>query len=205
MRRNPILWWCVLLLAPALCQWGCSDEGESGTNGTADPPDLAEGEKPGDALRKYFEELQQAIRGDDTKKAGEMTKELFPGRVELVSALKEDVEPDVANKIVDFHWELAPRDEAGMAKVFQVKPEQTEIKVWAATTEEIAANEEGSVAFAEFPGGAKRLAKTILRPGQTFYEVEFLEPGKDAGMKYHLFYWSGKKWSMLGPIWRKFP
>ena len=36
----------------------------------------------------------------------------------------------------------------------------------------------------------------------TFYEVEFLEPGKDAGMKYHLFYWDGKQWSMLGPVWR---
>jgi hypothetical protein len=41
-----------------------------------------------------------------------------------------------------------------------------------------------------------------LRPGVTFYEVEFLEPGKDAGMKYHLFYWDGKQWSMLGPVWR---
>jgi hypothetical protein len=42
----------------------------------------------------------------------------------------------------------------------------------------------------------------VLRPGLTFYQVEFLEPGKDDGMKYHLFYWDGEQWTMLGPIWR---
>ena len=36
----------------------------------------------------------------------------------------------------------------------------------------------------------------------TYYEVEYLEPGKSAGMKYHLLYWDGNQWSMLGPVWR---
>jgi hypothetical protein len=36
----------------------------------------------------------------------------------------------------------------------------------------------------------------------TFYEVGFLEPGKDYGVKYHLFYWDGRQWTMLGPLWR---
>jgi hypothetical protein len=36
----------------------------------------------------------------------------------------------------------------------------------------------------------------------TFYEVEFLEPGKDLGIKYHLFYWDSRQWTMLGPLWR---
>ncbi|HZL71116.1 MAG TPA: hypothetical protein VFC86_01550, partial [Planctomycetota bacterium] len=62
--------------------------------------------------------------------------------------------------------------------------------------------EKDSVAFKEFPGGAKKLAETILRPGVTFYEVEFLEPGKDAGMKFHLFFWDGERWAMLGAAWR---
>ncbi len=39
----------------------------------------------------------------------------------------------------------------------------------------------GSIVFKEFPGGAVELAKNLLRPGLTFCEVEFLEPGKDAG------------------------
>jgi hypothetical protein len=36
----------------------------------------------------------------------------------------------------------------------------------------------------------------------TFYEVEFVPPGKDLGMKFHLFYWDGSQWTMLGPVWR---
>ena len=27
-------------------------------------------------------------------------------------------------------------------------------------------------------------------------------PGKDSGMKYHLIYWDGRQWMMLGPVWR---
>jgi hypothetical protein len=46
------------------------------------------------------------------------------------------------------------------------------------------------------------MAEQILRPGMTFYEVEFLEPGKEYGVKYHLFFWDGKQWTMLGPVWR---
>jgi hypothetical protein len=58
------------------------------------------------------------------------------------------------------------------------------------------------VADAEFPGGTVEIAKQILRPGMTFFEIEFLEPGKESGMKYHLFYWDGRQWTMLGPVWR---
>ena len=56
--------------------------------------------------------------------------------------------------------------------------------------------------FRKFPGGARELAASALRPGLTFYEVEFLEPGKDLGMKFHLFAWDGERWAMLGPAWR---
>jgi hypothetical protein len=42
----------------------------------------------------------------------------------------------------------------------------------------------------------------VLRPGVTFYEVEFLQPGQPRGIKYHLFYWDGRRWAMLGPVWR---
>jgi hypothetical protein len=74
--------------------------------------------------------------------------------------------------------------------------------VHASTTAELAKYQEGSTAFNHFPGGAQEMARRYLRDGMTFYEVEFFEPGKDKGMKYHLFFWDGKQWSMLGPIWR---
>lgn len=95
---------------------------------------------------------------------------------------------------------MGPVSERDVVKL--AKPEQKNVQVHAAKTEDIIKYREGSVAFKEFPGGAKKAAEAVLRPGMTFYEVEFLEPGKDAGMKYHLFYWDGKQWSMLGPVWR---
>ena len=82
------------------------------------------------------------------------------------------------------------------------RPSQTEVQVHGATTEEVAANAPGSVVHAEFPGGAVNAAETLLRPGVTWYEVELLEPGAERGMKFHLFYWGGTQWRMLGPVWR---
>jgi hypothetical protein len=76
------------------------------------------------------------------------------------------------------------------------------VKVHGATTEEIVTYAQGSVVYSEFPGGTRRIAERILRPGMTFYEIEFLEPGKEYGMKYHLLYWDGRQWTMLGPLWR---
>ena len=35
-----------------------------------------------------------------------------------------------------------------------------------------------------------------------FYEVEYFMAGTDSGMKYHLIYWDGRQWTMLGPVWR---
>ena len=81
-------------------------------------------------------------------------------------------------------------------------PARTEIQVHASTTEDLAAYKEGTPAFKEFPGGARKAAETILRPGVTFYELELLEPGKQRGMKYHLLFHDGKQWKMLGPVWR---
>jgi len=38
--------------------------------------------------------------------------------------------------------------------------------------------------------------------GLRFYEAEFVAPGEELGMKYHLLFWDGSRWRMLGPIWR---
>lgn len=44
----------------------------------------------------------------------------------------------------------------------------------------------------------------MLKPGLTFYEVEVTEPGKQMGTKFHMFFWDGSAWKMLGPAWRAF-
>ncbi len=154
-----------------------------------------------ESLESVFVEIHKAIHVDKSpEKALAILKGLLPDEERLKAALKPDVAKDVLDKVVAMHKELGSKMTAETIAGF-CKPEQTEVQVHGATTEEIAANAEGSVAFAEFPGGAQRVA-AHLRPKLTFYEVEYLEPGQDAGMKYHLFYWDGKQWSMLGPVWR---
>ena len=70
------------------------------------------------------------------------------------------------------------------------------MRVHGATTDEIA------LGAPEFPGGAVRLAGSLLRPGCRFYEVEVTEPDSSMGTKFHLFFWDGEAWRMIGPIWR---
>lgn len=155
-----------------------------------------------DELKAYFAAIQKAIREGDTKSAAEKSRSLLCDEARLKKALKEEVDKAVLAKIVEMHKGYGAAPDEKIALAFKVKPEQTEIQVHGAKTEEIAAYAKDSVAFKEFPGGAKDLAASALKPGLAFYEVEFLEPGKDAGMKYHLFFWDGAAWAMLGPAWR---
>ena len=163
--------------------------------------DFKQENKP-ENLKACVAALQKAIGAGDTKTSLAMTKSLLCDEARLKKALKEDVAKEPLDALVKMHKGYLDTDEAKLATALKVKPEQTEIRVHGATTEEIAKYEKDSVAFKEFPGGARKLAETILRPGVTFYEVEFLEPGKDAGMKFHLFFWDGERWAMLGAAWR---
>jgi len=152
-------------------------------------------------LRALFSTIHQAVHAKkDMKQAVELMQSVMPDEARLKKALKDNVSADAFQRIAGFHKKMGPVSEREVARV--AKPEQKNVQVHGAKTEEIIKYQQGSVAFKEFPGGAKKVAEQVLRSGMTFYEVEFLEPGKDAGMKYHLFYWDGKQWSMLGPVWR---
>jgi hypothetical protein len=148
--------------------------------------------------------LLQTIRttgASDQKAAAAMIKSLLPDGARLRKGLKDDVPADTVQKILAGYQRLASGEEAEMVRAF-ADPERTEVQVHGATTEQIRTYEDGSVAFKEFPGGARTLAERILKPGLTFYEAEYLKPGSDSGMKFHLFYWDGAQWTMLGPVWR---
>ncbi len=152
-----------------------------------------------DSLKELFTELQGAIRANDVETAASMTIDLFPDGASLESAVKD---PAALEEIKAMHAQFSSASDEQVAGLFATDPDRTEIAVHAATTEEIAAYEEGGVAWAEFPGGARDAAESVLQPGVTFYEVELVEPGQDLGMKLHLFYHDGQNWKMLGPIWR---
>lgn len=153
-------------------------------------------------LKALFERIHQEIHArKDNKQATALFRGMMPDEARTKKALKDKIAPGDVRMISDMHQKLGAGVSAdSINKV--VRATQTVVQVHGATTEDIIRYREGSVAYKEFPGGARRVAEQMLRPGMTFYEVEFLEPGKNAGMKYHLLYWDGKQWSMLGPVWR---
>lgn len=181
----------VLFAAAALIAVACSKGGSNadGLYQQADTPDN---------LKGLLDTIVKASEGGDVKKAAALTRNLICDEAAYKKVLKDDQE-----KLVKEMAEAAkkiPEDDAAVAKLLRRgEPDRTEIQVHGATTEEIAAE---APAAKEFPGGAVKAAKSVMRPGVKFYEVEFLKPGKDMGMKYHLFFWDGARWKMLGPIWR---
>lgn len=151
-------------------------------------------------LKAYFELIHQTLHAKkDAKGAAALFKAMVPDQARLKKALKDNAPPDAVKQILEMHKSMTI-DEQSVAKL--ARAEQKEVQVHGAKTEDIIAYKQGSVPYKEFPGGAKKVAEAVLRPGMTFYAVELLEPGKDAGMKYHLIYWDGKQWSMVGPAWR---
>jgi hypothetical protein len=153
-------------------------------------------------LKKAMSGLLSAIKDGNDTKIAELTAKVLPDGAKVAKGLGPGAEVEGRQKVEAFHARM-PKDGPALARLFSAKPTQTEVQVHAATTEEMAAYEAGSAAFKEFPAAVKALAaKGVFVPGKTYYEVEFLEPGNEAGMKYHLFYWDGSGWSMLGPVWR---
>lgn len=155
-------------------------------------------------LQELFETIHQTSQTDAAKALGAF-KKLMPDEERIKKALRDDISPQALREIVNMHDKLRTNMREDVDAFRLALPQQRIVQVHQATTEEIANYEQGSTAFNEFPGGAKQVAKKLLRPQTTFCEVEFLEPGKDQGVKYHLLYWDGKQWSMLGPVWRASP
>ena len=152
-------------------------------------------------LQALFSSIHQAVHArKDPKHAAQLLQSVMPDEARVRRALRDDVDATSLQRIVGIHKSMPPVSEREVANL--ATPEQKNVQVHGSKTEDLIENRRGSVAWKEFPGGAQKAAEQVLRPGMTFYEVEFREAGKDAGVKYHLFYWDGKQWSMLGPIWR---
>ncbi|MEW6211893.1 MAG: hypothetical protein AB1631_26290 [Acidobacteriota bacterium] len=191
----------LLLLILLVCSATRAIEKES-VMISAQSPVVFRHENKAENLKALFEQLHRAISTGDVKKAAQLTRQLLPDERRIRKALKDDISADTVNRIVAFYQSRIPTAEDQLAKVFYAKPENTQVNVYAATSEEIARYEGGSTAFNHFPGGSKRIAAEMLHPRMTFYEVELVKPGETAGMTYHLFFWDGAQWTMLGPVWR---
>jgi hypothetical protein len=181
----------VVPLAIALAA-GCKKEG-----GESDGM-YAQKNEP-DNLAGLLDMIARSAETGDAKKAGALTRSLIPDQAAYRKAFREDVPPAVLGRFVEAARQV-PQDDAQLAGlIHRGDPTQTQVSVHAATPEEIQAG--STPAAAEFPAGVKDNAG-LLRPGLRFYEAEFVAPGEELGMKYHLLFWDGSRWRMLGPIWR---
>ena len=144
-------------------------------------------------LIALFQLLWTYQKRGETAKAARLTRAMLPDKRRLRKALSKRASSGVRAKILGMYKRFTSRSDAFMARLIRRKKGQTRAKAYGARGSEIAKNRHGSVVYKEFPGGAVRAAKMFLRPQTTFYEVEFLKPGKKRGMKYHLLFWDGKQ------------
>jgi len=151
-----------------------------------------------DNLKQLFEKIQKA----DEKTSLALTNGVLPDEAALRKALKDGVAPETIVQAVDFWKKLIPPEDAKRSRIFVPDAAYSEVSVHSSTTEELLKYEKGSAAFMYFPGGAKKLAEAVLRPGMTWHEVVLTKPGTKEKTPFHLFYWTGERWSCLGPLWR---
>ncbi|HEY5922111.1 MAG TPA: hypothetical protein VIV11_10595 [Kofleriaceae bacterium] len=193
MRIGPAILFSVALLVVGACDKGKKDNKAGGA------PPVAQ--KDGaDGLKAFFQSSLAACAQKDYAKGKALVMSVIPSKDHLKKLFKDEVTDPELTQLSEQFKELPPSDEKA-ACVFA--PEgRTEIRVHLSSVEDLAAYKEGTPAFEEFPGGARKLAEKVLKPGNTFYEVEVTEPGKEQGTKYHMFFWDGGQWRMMGPAWR---
>lgn len=198
MKRH-IVKICVFTLL-SLNFYGCNKDSKAGKK-TGSSDEIKQ-ENTSKSLTALLQSIKTAQKEGKLEKAGALTRLFLPDKERLAKAFRPNVSQTDLGKVHKMISRFSAADNKLLSRLFRSKPEQTEIQVHCATTEEIAANKPGTIVFKEFPGAAVTMAKTMLKPKLTFCEVEFLEPGNKRGMKYHLFYWDGSRWAMLGPVWR---
>lgn len=77
-------------------------------------------------------------------------------------------------------------------------PDQTEVRIWKATTEEI--NAWGPDAT-HFPGGYQKV-KSQFKPGLTVYRWKYIKPGSEYGMAYDGLVHVNGHWVIFPKPWR---
>lgn len=192
-RPIPLLPALVAALVALACAAGCGKSDNAGATA------LYKQENTPDNLKGLLEAIVKAQESADLPTAAALTRSLVVDGDTLKKLFKEDA-PEAFMKEQAERLKRYPTAEAELSSLIRrTNPQRSQTNVHAATSEEIVAKE--TTAAKEFEAVPKDFAER-LRPGLTFYEVEFVEPGKEAGRKYHLFWWDGSRWRMLGPNWR---
>ncbi len=161
-------------------------------------------------LKAFFTKVHELQFAKDEKSTATllaMTRELVPDFDRARKALRPDLSKEAEARVKKFYDGLNAAmaiDDKILAGVFKHAETQTEVLVTSATSDELAADV-GKETRSDFPGGARIVAQSLLKPGLTVHQVRFVEPGKTTGTAFHLFTWDGARWCMLGPLWRAEP
>lgn len=186
------------LLLAALSLAGASGCGKGDDSGAA-AAKIYKQENTPENLKGLLEAMVKAQEAGDLQTAAALAKSLIVDAGTLKKFFKDDA-PEAFMKEQKARLTRFPVTEAELSTmVRRGSPLRTQLNVHGATTEAIAAGETNEAK--EFSPVPKDFV-AMLRPGTTFYETEFVEPGKEAGRKHHLFLWDGERWRMLGPNWR---
>src|SRR5438552_633489 len=98
-------------------------------------------------LKLLFERLQKAIAAGDEAAALALTNGLIPDAAALKKGLKDGLAPETLAQYAEFYAKILPAEPAKRAQLFKADPAATEVRVFAATTEELQKYETGSTAF----------------------------------------------------------
>ncbi len=161
--------------------------GGSATAAAAGAPVPAPVVEPEAALGALSRAFADARAAGDAPKLLELTKAMLPTTEEMRKVLRGG--PDVDAFLEQYKAERLRGDANEVAREL-LKPKevaQTVVKIYSATTEELAAYAEGGVAYAEFPKGMQAFAERVAAPGRVWHTIEYLEPGQDSGMKFTAF------------------
>lgn len=86
----------------------------------------------------------------------------------------------------------------GQEKIKLNKPEQTEVKLWAISAEDMKAwNEKAN----QLPGGYKEI-KDQFKAGVVIYRFKFVKPGESLGMAYDGLVYVNGHWCIFPKPWR---
>jgi hypothetical protein len=153
-------------------------------------------------LQAYFELIHRTLYQDkNPEAAAAQFRALIPDAARLRPALRDEAAPALIPRLLELYRRQGLPDKGNIHEL--VRADEKVVAVHGATTEELASSAEGSPAWQYFAGGARRAAAQVLRPRMTFYQVKLLAPGQPYGMTFHLCYWDGSQWSMLGKVWQE--
>jgi hypothetical protein len=193
MRQWGIIFVCLGAIGLAGCgsdQPPSSDAGakkKSNAPQSSDPPPPEKAEAPSKypGTRQGAEAMLKAFLTSGANHAT-LTKPLMPTKADAEVVFKGAM----ATKVYDMYAE----GWSSGKMILKPKPDQTQLLLWSATTEEIQSKKGDAD---QFPGGYQKIAPH-LQPGQTLYRFKFVKPGSPFGLAFDgLVYVNGQ--------WRLFP